>query len=120
MAGAGGEVICSIFHADRMRAGTSPRQTSEGRKGAVAESGRAKPWLHAVQLSTSSPRPGRKRVVKGMASQSDVATFKAWLHTKPPRSRAPSWTRAWVAWRSDRAKVQGGFRRQTARDVLKW
>lgn len=81
MARAGGEAVRGIFHADRTWAGMSPGRTSEGRKEAVIEPGWAKPWLHAQQLSTSSPHPGRKRMVKGgMASKSNGAAFRSQLY----------------------------------------
>lgn len=54
VAGAGGEVISGVFHADQARAGMSPSQTSEGRKEAGTEPGCAQPWLSRTAASTSS------------------------------------------------------------------
>lgn len=77
---AGGEVIRGIFHTDRTRAGMAPGRTLKGRKEAVTEPDCAKPWLHTQQLSTSSPRPGRKRMVKGMVFKSDRTMFRSQLY----------------------------------------
>lgn len=67
MAGAGGEVISGVFHADQARAGMSPSQTSEGRKEAGTEPGCAQPWLsHTAVQHILVPILRGSRVAKGI------------------------------------------------------